>query len=302
MAELSSKRGIVLGNVWVQPLSFLNPAAILGQPGAKQEFAVMLRPDFLEPVVRKCVLYFDEIEYPNNDFDPQDLPEIELLVQQNVVTRRMMYIDRSHMPVSAGERISAIRSANTEVFRLLDQSEPAKWSFAPLCYEPGIWATRNLINHQAIEIELSNMLPVPDVGVEYADILDFKHRRAPELQQLRAYMDKLFLGVIDSNDIPRAKIVALNDLDKALADVATVIGESGMRAFYRTVKISVLAGIDAAGRADLLGATPEYVKVAGLLSGVYTFAKTCIRSPVSRTGPLTYVHEAAKEGVVSLPV
>jgi hypothetical protein len=303
MTQVNTKRGVVLGSAYIRPYSLVNAAALARIPGGAQKLFMMRRPELLEPVVRKSILYFDEIECPNNDLEPQDFPEIELLVQQQVVTRRTLYIDRSQVPGSPGDHMSALRSVNTQTFLNLDQAEPAKWVFAPLSIEPGFWPPQILASHEAIEVELSNMLPVPDTGVEYADILDFKSRRHAELHQLRDYLDELHRSVIDSNDLPRSRTAAMNKLDEAFTDLAAVIRESGLRAFHRSVKISLLAGIDTASRAESLGAASSgNVQIAGVLAGLYKFGRTSLLSPVSRAGPLAYIHETATEGVVRFPV
>jgi hypothetical protein len=303
MTQVNTKRGVVLGSVYIRPYSLANAAALARMPGGAEKLFMMRRPELLEPVVRKSILYFDELECPDNDLEPQEFPEIELLVQQKIITRRTLYIDRSQVPRTPGDHMSALRSVNTQTFLNLDKTEPAKWVFAPLSIEPGFWPPEILVSHEAIEVELSNMLPVPDAGVDYADILDFKLRRHAELQQLREYLDELYLSVMGSNEFPRSKTAAMDKLDKAFTDLAAVIREGGLRAFHRSVKISLLAGIDAASGARSLGAASTgSVQMAGALAGVYKFGKTSLLSPVSRAGPLSYIHETATEGVVRFPV
>ena len=293
MTQVNIKRGVVLGSVYIRPYSLVNAEALARIPGGAQKLFMMRRPELLEPAVRKSILYFDEIECPNNDLEPQDFPEIDLLVQQKVISRRTLYIDRSQVPRTPGDHMSALRSVNTQIFLNLDQAEPAKWIFAPLSIEPGFWPPQILVSHEVIEVELFNMLPVPDAGVEYADILDFKSRRHPELQQLRGCLDELYVSVLESNDIPRSKTAPMTKLDKAFTDLAAVIRESGLRAFHRSVKISLLAGIAAASRAGSLGAASMgNVQIAGVLAGFYKFARVFLLSPVSRAGPIAYIHES----------
>jgi hypothetical protein len=299
MTPATGKRGIVLGSVFIRPYSLANAAALARAADAAQKFFMLRRPELLEPVVRKSVLYFDELECPNNDLEPQDFPKIELLVQQKIVTRRTVYIDRSQIPRTPGDHMSALRSVNTHVFRNLDQAEPAKWAFAPLSLEPGFWPPEDLVSHPAMVLELANMLPVPEAGVEYADILDFKMSRRAELQQLREYLDELYVSVINSNDVPRSKTVELTKLDKAFTDLAAVIRESGLRAYHGSVKIFVLARAQAAAKAESLQAeSTGNMQLPGVLAGLYKFGKTALLSPVSRAGPLAFIHEAAAEGPV----
>jgi hypothetical protein len=95
----------------------------------------------------------------------------------------------------------------------------------------------------------------------------------------------------------------MNKLDKALTDLAAVIRESGLRAFHRSVKIALLAGVDAASGAESPGdASTGSVQMAGVLAGLYKIGKASLLSPVSRAGPLSYIHETATDGVVRFPV
>jgi hypothetical protein len=195
--------------------------------------------------------------------------------------------------------LSLVHAANTYIFKFLDDAAPGQWAFTPLAPEVDLfWPPENLLDAQAIEIDLYGMLPVPAPEVEYGDILDFRSRRRPELLQLRSYLDELYVDVIDSKDVPRAKTVAINKIEKALSDLQAVLHQGLIRTIYENVKVSVIVGIDNGARTEFLGVPKETAEKIALVSGALSFAKNLIKSPVSRTGPLTYVGRAAQEKIV----
>jgi hypothetical protein len=180
---------------------------------------------------------------------------------------------------------------NTQVFQELDRSEPNKWVFAPFGPGADFWPPQALTKCAAIEIELYNALPVPNAGVEYAGILDFKSRRQAELLQFRSYMDHLYLDVINSRDMVRSKTRALQQLDSAITDLAAALRASTLHWVWSSRVVPVLiepvtAGFGAAGAADLLKLPEKVVVAAGVAGAAYKFATTKIKSPVTRVGPL----------------
>ncbi|HZO21116.1 MAG TPA: DUF6236 family protein, partial [Steroidobacteraceae bacterium] len=148
-----------------------------------------------------------------------------------------------------------------------------------------------------------NSLPVPAPDVPYAEILDLKARRGPELHALREHLEKLYLSVINSNDIFRSQIVALRDLDASIATLARLMVESKLECLWQTLSVELLmeAGVGTATGAELaeLGRQPvAYGAAAGLAGALYVFAKKRLKSVVSRAGPLAYLVHATHEEVI----
>ncbi|CAA1288060.1 hypothetical protein A8C28_07960 [Klebsiella pneumoniae] len=71
----------------------------------------------------------------------------------------------------------------------------------------------------AFRIELSNVLPVPDVSVNIYDILEFKGKRKDELDAFNSYLDELYLEVLNSGDFNLSKSKAFSKLNLAIEDL-----------------------------------------------------------------------------------
>lgn len=96
----------------------------------------------------------------------------------------------------------------------------------------------------SVDITLANCLPVPTAHVPIPDVLEYKERRSAELQALRQTLDELYLEVVNSNDIPRAKVAAVAKLERAIQDLDKSTKESwGQRLLAsRKVCLDVNAG------------------------------------------------------------
>jgi hypothetical protein len=116
--------------------------------------------------------------------------------------------------------------------------------------EPGCWSLaqprKQLIlpdevseQSRTIEVELYKSIPVPVAAVTLEDILEFKERRKDELIRFRGAMDSLYLEVINSGDVPRAKTRAINEIEHNLSDLNRVFNETWKEKLLSTVKVEL---------------------------------------------------------------
>lgn len=123
-----------------------------------------------------------------------------------------------------------------------------------------------------VELELYDMLPVPDQNTPLAEILEFKARRNDELIAFRCYLDEINEEIISSKDIPRAKNTRLARLEMSLKDIDKTINESGIKRVTTNLKHVIHsdfsgiigAGLGAAGIASLIQMSPLIAGVAGV--------------------------------------
>jgi hypothetical protein len=298
------KRGVVIGSALIRTHNIVDISTLNEPGGPRQSFTYWHRPDMAEEVIRQSLLYFDELQWPNNDWSPVIVPGLEILEQQGFLKRDTVAISRPPPGAKAVNWWELMRGVHTRQFQQLDAVEPGVWSFAPVGPEIGFWPPQNNVDHPAIKIELYNALPVPRGDVQYADVLDLKSRRHAELEQLRDRLETLYLDVVGSGDVPLAKTRALEQLDKAITDLTSVVRAARLNAVYKTLSISLLleAGRQGLESATTLGVPAEYGAVIGVAGALYKFTKEYSAAPVSRAGPLLYLYRAAQEGVVDLPV
>jgi hypothetical protein len=263
------------------------------------------RRHLVDPAIRRSILYFDHIEFPKT---PQSRPidpgsEWGVLVDQGYLQRTDVFVPKAG-PVGSGDMIGG---AHRYVFEQLEARQPGVWAYAPLLLRPD-WGAQlfpeqaALVERRGIGFELYKALPVPAPDVPYADILDFKARYPDELLAMRAYLDALYAEIVRSGDLPMAKIVALQRLDKAINDVMAAMHGSRLRAMFRSLNVDVL--VDVVSDFSLGDWIAGYVHsehpaaIGGTIA-LYRFVRKHLLSPVSRSGPLAYIGHADRERIIN---
>jgi hypothetical protein len=305
-----SERGIVIGSYWQVESSGFTHGAPGYMPAMIGDVRLSQHRHLVAPAIRRSILYFDHIEWPITNADlPLEIPGLDVLLDQGLVHRTPLTLRRGADP----------RSAALYVFDLLEASQPGIWDFARLVdHEPyyrfGLGEMRKLedpptpdaVVKRAIEFELYDALPVPAPHVHFAEVLDFRDRRAPELGAMRERMDELYAEVVDSNDVPRAKVAALEHLDRAIGDVAAAMNASKLDAIWRSIKIDLLletAATASLGKeaAELAHGNVVYAAALGAAVGAYRFLRKQASSPENRrAGPFTYIESASAEKIVQV--
>jgi hypothetical protein len=116
--------------------------------------------------------------------------------------------------------------AQFEAFKHLNAQEPGQWSFgqtAPSWYAPREEAN---VETRVVEIELYQALPVPPDDVSLDDVLKFRERRLAERLAFREAMDGPYSKIINDRDIPRAKVAAVDSLERRLQELDRVVAET----------------------------------------------------------------------------
>lgn len=194
----------------------------------------------IEPLYLKhYILYWDKVEFPNNNMiHIGDAPEFEYLYSEGVLQRTNV-----NLSGFSGNVGFAYLIAQAEAIRKLNDLESGRWTVAQNSNQ--IVLPENVSTNTAtVEFELYNILPSPGDDVSYEDILDFKSRRKDELLAFRASMDDIYLEISKSGDIPRAKTVALDNLERTISDLTIAAGESWKSKFLSGFKVELsLPGI-----------------------------------------------------------
>jgi hypothetical protein len=312
-------RGVVIGSAWrcVHAVSQVIPGAS-PEHWPRMPSQDHYAPDFspIWPLVRRALLYFDRMVWPSNDLVEQGSVLHEDYLQRKGVLRRELI--RLNPPPEAVQLLKAIRDsgaligdrglvfaslaqAHVKIFGDLERAEPGRWSFATLGRGLDL-PQDNLARLRGVEINLYDALPVPADGVPYEDILEFKEKRRDALIQLREYTDSLYAKIASSADIPKVKNAEIEKLERSLADVQRLMNENRFPYIRVSVGISLsLKDLMEAAKsviaAHVAGGTTS-VKLAVGAASLITFEPKIVESPVKRAGPLAYVYDTAREGIV----
>jgi hypothetical protein len=244
-------------------------------------------PDPLE--LRKYLLYWDKIDYPDNNIISISSPDIDYLQSTGVLNRSLIRFS-GHIQIKDG---SLFLAAQTVAFNLNEKNQPGCWSIAQQStsqYYP------EQICKEGLEFDLFNILPVPSGKVPLNDILEFKAKRHDELVAFRTYLDEIYQQIIGAKDIPRAKVAALQRLELALKDIDKTLNESGIQRIASSIKTVINedftgvlgAGLGGAGLSSVIGMAPL---ISGLAcAGLVLSIKPLIMPKREITNPaMTYI-------------
>lgn len=237
-------------------------------------------PDPIE--IRKYLLYWDEIDYPTNTLIHVSSKDIDYLETTGVL-KRTHVIFQGTINSGQGEFFIAAQEA---ALRKNQQDEPGCWTMAQLSNIP--FYTQQS-KGMGVEVELYDMLPVPNQDTPLAEILEFKQKRSDELTAFRCYLDELNEKIITSKDIPRAKNAQLARLELALKDIDKTISESGFKRITTNLKHVINsdfsgivgAGLGAAGISSIVQMSPLIAGVAGagLVTGIKGLMMPSVQCP-----------------------
>jgi hypothetical protein len=106
--------------------------------------------------------------------------------------------------------------------------------------QESFFSTKNELERgPIIDLQLYRAIPVPIEKVPIENILKFKDIRKDELLRFRHAMDAFYLSIINSNDIPRAKTHAIDEIDLSLCDINRVMKESGWKRILSNIDVSI---------------------------------------------------------------
>lgn len=181
--------------------------------------------------LRQYILYWDKIDYPDNNLIGYELtPDEEFLLKCGVLERTMC---RFSGTVSIGANL--LLDIQLAAFNKHCKQKDEIWSIAQPTRE--IILPKNLSAlKENIQVELYNCLPVPAVDTPFEIILDFKQKRNSELQAFRYLLDDMYKDIISHPDVDFAKRKSIENIENALIDIDRTLGESKIRRSVKNMK------------------------------------------------------------------
>lgn len=269
------------------------PAAM---PVSAENSAVKIGGQIPSELVRKWLLFWDEFACPDNNFISLGLSaDLAYLQQLGVLRRNKVNFSGS---VSGGDFVHVFLAAQEVTFRELSLKDPGKWALGST--ENILTANQGPMARQCLTFELVNCIQIPSKEIPLEDILIFKQKRRPELDAFHSYLSEIYLKVISSGDVPRAKTLEIEKFEIALKEINRVSSESfptrcltGFRIVLdRSMIETISMGIAAASIAPSMGLP---MLNTGVFAASATFAlRNILSSDPREKQPLAYLSDAIR--------
>jgi hypothetical protein len=192
---------------------------------------------FMVDAVRRNLPYWDKFDFPNNMIIGSVLPaELATLAQEGIVQQ-----SNPRFQFSGGAAELWVRS-QLAAWQARESIEPGVWTLGQFGNQ--LWLPESERSFgRTIELELHCALPVPGSETRLDQILEFKVKRSAELAAFRLAMDRLYLSVIDSGDLPRARNTAIDSIEAALKDLDRTTSESFPQRLLSSLKVELSANV-----------------------------------------------------------
>lgn len=211
-------------------------------------------------------LYWDKIDWPDNNAISIGSDSAETAFLKDVGILKRSRVNIVGQMINVGD---AMLIAQAETFRYYNDLEPGLWALAQNSHN--LYLPEEIAQEKSrIDLELYRALPVPDEQVPLDDILTFKEKRKDELIAFRGLMDELYLEIISSQDMPRAKTKTIAHLQTSIGDLHRVMSESSISRRLSTVKIElnlssfIRDALLAGAAAKTFGFSPEISAIIGV--------------------------------------
>lgn len=184
--------------------------------------------------LRQYVLYWDKIDFPNNNlFSFSGTPEVDFLIQEGIMQRTQYRFDNV---VPTLETIVDIYTNMQHItFIENNKREKAAWSMAQPNRE--LILNKDLgLNTRVLEVNLYNSLPIPSAENSLEDILKFKDRRRDELEHFRFLMDGFYQNLLKSGDSERAMLSYLEEIERQINAIKKTMNESFLKTLWKSLK------------------------------------------------------------------
>jgi hypothetical protein len=215
-----------------------NRGLVIALPFTTDAGAVSVQPSFARASLRQYLLYWDKLDWPDNDrvsIRINNDDDLNFLQKAGILQRSMVELGDS-----VSSPAEAMLRAQTSALETLNQADPGAWSLAQHAAALASVA-EGTAESCVMELLLDSALPVPIDDTPIEDVLEFKERRRAELLRLQAAMDDIYfrLSEHDTRDVPRARLRELDLLDAALRDLHSAFADSFARRLLSSMKIEL---------------------------------------------------------------
>lgn len=176
--------------------------------------------------VRYYALYWDKIVIPGSNLVYVAIPEEDVLIKTGVIDRPRVGFSGLWGGADIGHSFALAQSVVAK--KLIEEDKSTDWVVHQIGRELGL-PPEFIEKRNTLRLDLINLLPVPSADVAIADVLQFKQRRADELNNLHSTIESAYLEALKSPDPDLATKLAVRELDIAIRNLQTVTSEKWQR-------------------------------------------------------------------------
>ncbi len=235
-------------------------------------------------LLRAALLYFDRIDVPDNTIVSDGLnADAEWLEKEGILHRTLV---RSRGLVGASNLSEMLRAAVNS----LDDSAPGRWSLGGS--NESKLADHSLIKGRGLILDLLNAIPFPAENASFEDIIEFKGRRAPELEAFRHHLDQVYQRILAAPDRPLAEVTELGALDGAISDALKSAREATLPFKIGDWQVSISGP---AVSASVAFATTNSLELAASAGAACSLSAGFALKGKGSAGPFEYIVKAHRE-------
>lgn len=277
------------------------PAAYIGQGAMlKTERGISAQE------LRYFLLYWDKIVIPTNNLVHVAIPSENEFLSTGIVERPVVPFSGTFN----GEGIARAQAfAQSKIAReLIESDKKIDWVIHQIGDRFNL-GSQDVVERQAVRVDLINVLPVPNDEVPIPDILEFKERRKDELGRLHSTIDDMYLEILSSPDKEFKSKKVVSELESAMSDLEKV----SLERWKNTRKYDLTAELNVCGKDLAISAAtgalvsslinPASVPIGALVGFAASFIKVSAKAthtfePAKNKSVFGYLAQAHKEKIL----
>lgn len=253
--------------------------------------------------LRYYAMYWDKVVIPGSNLVYVGIPEEDVLIETGVIERPRVGFSGNWGGADIGHSFALAQAAVAK--KLIEEDKATDWVIHQIGTTLSL-PSEFLEKRNTLRLDLINLLPVPSGDVPIVDVLEFKQRRADELNSLHLKLEHAYLEALKSPDQDLAGKLAIRELQEAIRDLQTVTSEKWQRTskFDFSMELNLdgsrIAHGVAAGAAFDFFSTGLTIPVGSIIGGVASVFKLKANHsstfiPAAKLDKLAYLSHAQTE-------
>lgn len=199
------------------PKKRIERGILISPPITIEGTEIHLHSTVIDPVeLRSWLLFWDRLVWPSNRIVHIETPrDYEFLIDCGVLSRP------SYQSFSSGNGADLLIESYVEILKEKSLNDAQVWAIAQ--GERTLQLIGKTIpDSRDILVNLHKAVPVPGSNVPFAEILEFKERRLPELYRFQHEIATLYEDIVNSADKPLALALRVERIESACEDLIKV--------------------------------------------------------------------------------